>query len=86
IGFFRSLGLGKEKRKKTSGKIWKLCFKNLRLTSHSFVIVTEQSWCKMSFFWKNGHFSSFLSIQYQIDFCNFGVNLIEREKITQLIL
>ena len=53
---------------------------------HSFVIITEQSWCKMSFFWKSKNFSSFLSIQYQMDFCKFGVNLIGREKITQLIL
>jgi len=55
-------------------------------TSDSFVIITEQSWCKMSFFWKSKNFSSFLSIQYQMDFCKFGVNLIGREKITQLIL
>ena len=40
----------------------------------------------MSFFWKSKNFSSFLSIQYQMDFCKFGVNLIGREKITQLIL
>ena len=53
---------------------------------HSFVIITEQSWCKTSFFWKSKNFSSFLSIQYQMDFCKFGVNLIGREKITQLIL
>ncbi|WP_289706223.1 hypothetical protein, partial [uncultured Bacteroides sp.] len=44
--FLSELGSWKRKKKKTSGKIWKLCFKNLRLTSHSFVIVTEQSWCK----------------------------------------
>ncbi|EGF58834.1 conserved domain protein [Bacteroides fluxus YIT 12057] len=44
------------------------------------VIFIGQKWCKTLFFWKTWNFYLFLSIQYQMYFCKFGVNLIREGK------